>query len=254
MGGPSGSTCRGPRPAHPAEGRVLRQADRQRDLAVEFRADQSGAVPRDGRLQRREPGARHAHARRGHRSRRRRSQDPAIRRLEVRGRPQSRGVARQGDFPERADAAHPVRAFDRDGAEAAAAHRAAVDQQVLRARSHAGEILHQVVRRQRPHRVRDLVGEPGRAPGRDGLRGVHEARADRRARRDRAGDRREAGQHHRLLRRRHAARDHPRLPRQDRTTSASRRRRCSPHRSTSPTPATSRCSSTRSSSRRSRSA
>ena len=59
------------------------------------------------------------------------------------------------------------------------------------------------------------------------------------------------GQHHRLLRRRHAARDHPRLPRQDRTTSASRRRRCSPRRSTSPTPATSRCSSTRSSSRRS---
>ena len=44
MGGPSGSKCRGSRPAHPAEGRVLRQADRQRDLAVEFRADQSGAV------------------------------------------------------------------------------------------------------------------------------------------------------------------------------------------------------------------
>ena len=120
-------------------------------------------------------------------------------------------VARQGDIPERPDAAHPVRALDRDRAEAAAADRAAVDQQVLRARSDAGEILHQVVRRQRPHRVRDLLGEPRRAAGRDGLRGVHEARPARRARRDRAGDRRDRGQHDRLLRRRHAARDHARL-------------------------------------------
>ena len=88
------------------------QADRQRAVAVELRADQSGTAARDARLQRREPGARHAHAGRGHRGRRRRSEDPAVRRGEVRGRPQSRGHARQGDLPERADAAHPVRAVD----------------------------------------------------------------------------------------------------------------------------------------------
>ena len=40
----------GPRSAHPAEGRVLRQADRQRAVAVELRADQSGAAARDARL------------------------------------------------------------------------------------------------------------------------------------------------------------------------------------------------------------
>ena len=38
--------CRGARPAHPQEGRVLRAADHQRDRAVEFRADQSGSAAR----------------------------------------------------------------------------------------------------------------------------------------------------------------------------------------------------------------
>ena len=49
------------------------------------------------------------------------------------------------------------------GAEAAAADRAALDQQVLRARSHAGKILHQMVRRPGADGVRDLLGQPGRA-------------------------------------------------------------------------------------------
>ena len=86
LGGPSGQGRRGPRPAHPPEGRVLRQADRQRAVAVELRADQSGTAARDARLQRREPGARHAHAGRGHRGRRRRPQDPPVGCGEVRGR------------------------------------------------------------------------------------------------------------------------------------------------------------------------
>ena len=54
---------------------------------------------------------------------------------QVRGRPQPRADARQGGLPERSDAAHPVRADDREGAEAAAADRPAVDQQVLHPRS-----------------------------------------------------------------------------------------------------------------------
>ena len=49
------------------------------------------------------------------------------------------------------------------GAQGAAADRAALDQQVLHPRSHAGEILHQMVRRPGHHRVRDLLGQSGRA-------------------------------------------------------------------------------------------
>ena len=52
---------------HKAE--LLRQADLQRDLAVELHPDQSGAVPRNRRHQRRKPGARHEDAGRGHRRR-----------------------------------------------------------------------------------------------------------------------------------------------------------------------------------------
>ena len=58
------------RPAHAPEGRVLHPADRQCGLAVELRADQSGADARDAERERREPRARHAHAGRGHRGRR----------------------------------------------------------------------------------------------------------------------------------------------------------------------------------------
>ena len=59
--------------------RVLRPADRQRALAVELRADQSGTAARDDGIERRESRARHAHAGRGHRGRRRRAEDPPVR-------------------------------------------------------------------------------------------------------------------------------------------------------------------------------
>ena len=118
--------------------------------------------------------------------------------------------ARQGHFPERADAAHPIRAVDRDGAQAAAADRAALDQQILRARSDAGKILHQMVRRSGHHRVLHLLGQSRRPPRQEKLRGLRPRRAARRARRHQAGDRRGQGPHRRLLRRRHAARGHAR--------------------------------------------
>ena len=70
----------GSRPAHPAQGRVLSAPDRQRALAVELRADQSRTAARDTEQQRRQSRARHAHAGRGHRGRRRRAEDPAVRR------------------------------------------------------------------------------------------------------------------------------------------------------------------------------
>ena len=106
---------------------------------------------------------------------------------------QSRAHARQGDFRERADAAHPVHAVDRDGAQAAAADRAALDQQVLHPRSHAGEILHQVVRRPGAHGVRHLLGQSGRPSRQEELRRLHARGPARRPRRDRKGDRRARG-------------------------------------------------------------
>ena len=50
--------------------------------------------------------------------------------------------------------------------EVAASRRAALDQQVLHPRSHAGEELHQVRGRPGLHGLRRLLGQPGRAPRR----------------------------------------------------------------------------------------
>ena len=50
LGRRPGRACRWPRRAHPPQGRLLRQADLQRDLAVQLHPHQSGAVSRDGRL------------------------------------------------------------------------------------------------------------------------------------------------------------------------------------------------------------
>ena len=110
----SGQGRRRARPAYAAEGRVLRPPDRQRDVAVEFRADQSGIAARDARLERARiwcaactcwpktsrPGDGDL-------------QNPPVRSIDVRGRPQPRADARQGRLPERPDAAHPVRGDDR---------------------------------------------------------------------------------------------------------------------------------------------
>ena len=178
-------------PHHPAEGRVLHAPDRQRDRALEFRADQSRTLARDARLERRQSRARHAHAGRGHRGRRRRTEDPPDRHLDVRGRPQPRGHARQGDLPERPDPAHPVCADDRKGAQAPGPDRAALDQQVLRARPQPGEILHQMVRRPGTDGLRHLLGQSGRAPRQEDVRGLRVRRPARRARRDQERDRRQ---------------------------------------------------------------
>ena len=228
----------GPRPAYQAEGRILRAADRQRGLAVEFRSDQSGIAARDDHQQCGKSCARHAHAGRRHPGGRRRSENTPVRLLDVRGRPQPGGHARQSDLPERPHAAHPVRAFDRKGAEEAAADRAALDQQVLHARPDAGKIVHQVVRRPGHHRLLHLLGQSGRPPRPKKLRRVYARGPARGARRHQAGDRRRRGARHRLLRRRHAAGHCARLHGGAAATSASSRRPCSPPRSTSPMRAT----------------
>ena len=91
---------------------------------------------------------------------------------------------------------------------------------------------------------------PGRTPRRQGLGGLYPRGPAIRARHDREGDRRTRGQRDRLLRRRHAAGGGAGAAWRRKATTASSRRPSSPRRSTSPMPATSRCSSTRTRSRR----
>ena len=201
------------RRAHAGEGRLLHQADRQRDRAVEFRLHQPRAAARDVRFEGGKPGARHAHAHRGHQSRARLSQDHAIGARRLRGRPQPRAHSRQGDLPERINPAPAIRGHHAGRAQDPAADRAALDQQVLHPRSDAGKILHQMVRRQRAHRVRGVLGQSGRQARQEKLRAIHARGRARRARRRRGSHRREADPHHRLLRRRHAVGDHARLSR-----------------------------------------
>ena len=176
MGAGTGARRRRRRSAHPQEGRVLRPADHQRDRAVEFRSHQSGSAARDAGVQRRQSGARHEDAGGGHRGRTRHAAHPPVRSLQPRGRRQHGDDAGQGDLPERADAADPVRAGDRERAAHAAPDRAALDQQVLHPRSQAGKILHQMVRRSGHHRVRDLLGQSGQGTRQEDLRRLHEAR------------------------------------------------------------------------------
>ena len=184
MGRPAGDGRRRARPAHPAEGRVLRPADRQRGLAVELRADQSGAAARDAR--RRTPRTSCAACTCWPRTSRPaaaicsiRQSDPSM--FEVgRNLALTPGkVIFQNELMQLIQYAPATE----NGAQAAAADRAALDQQVLRPRSDAGEILHQLVRRPGPHGVRHLLGQSGRAARREELRGLHARGPARRARR-----------------------------------------------------------------------
>jgi len=69
----------------------------------------------------------------------------------------------QGRFPERPDAADQYAPTNEDRAQGAAPHRAAVDQQVLHPRSHAGEIPSSSGASIRPDRARRLLGQSRRA-------------------------------------------------------------------------------------------
>ena len=245
LGGRPRRACRWARRADQAQGRLLREADRQRDLAVELHPHQSGTVPRDRRLGGREPGARHAHAGRGHPGRQGRPQAQASGQFELRGRQEPGDHARQGGRPQRHRRDHPVRAGDRDGAEAAAADLPALDQQILHPRPQPAKVLHPLGGRAGPHGVRHLLGQPRRTPRPQGLGGLYPRRRPVRAGHRRAGDRRARGQRHRLLRRRHAACRRA-------GADGARGRRAHPHaspssprRSISPMPAISRCLSTR---------
>ena len=66
---------------------------------------------------------------------------------------------------------------------------------------------------QRAHRVRDLLGQSRRQARQEKFRTIYARRRVSCLRRGRGGDRRKADAHHRLLRRRHVARDHACLSR-----------------------------------------
>ena len=185
---------RGPRRRDEAQGQLLHAAVHRRARAVEFRADQSGGVPRDDRHRRPEPRQGPQQPARRHRARQRPAQDLDDRPEGLRARRQHRDHAGQGRLPERPPAAHPVRADDAEGGEAAAARHSAVDQQVLHPRSAREELVREVGGRPGPHRLRHLLGQSRRQARAQGFRGLPDRRHARRARRDREGHRREGGQ------------------------------------------------------------
>ena len=230
---------------------LLHAAVHRRARAVEFRADQSGGVPRDDRDRRPEPRQGPPQPARRHRARQRPAQDLDDRPEGLRARRQHRDHAGQGRLPERPPAAHPVRADDAEGREAAAARHSAVDQQVLHPRSAREELVREVGGRPGPHRVRHLLGQSRRAARAQGFRGLPDRGHARRARRDREGDRREGGQRDRLLPRRHAARRDARLHGGEQGQADRQRDVHDVARRFHARPASSRCSSTRSRSPRS---
>ncbi len=127
------------------------------------------------------------------------------RREGLQARPERRHHAGQGRPPDRAHAADPVRADHEGSLQDAAGDHSAVDQQVLHPRPASLQLLHQVGARPGAYGVRPFLGESGRAPRADGLRGLHEAGSARGAGRGGAGHRRAPGEFHRLLPGRHAA-------------------------------------------------
>ena len=121
----------------------------------------------------------------------RRPEDPPGRLLALRDRREHRHHPRQGRPPERCLPAHPVRAGDRDGAQAPAADRArrgstsSTSSISIREKSFI-----RWCGRTGPHRLRHLLGQPGRAPRHQELRGLHARGHPIRPRHDRAGHRR----------------------------------------------------------------
>ncbi len=185
-----GARRQGSRPADGAQGRFLHAPVRRRDVALELHRHQSRSAVGDAEHRRGEPAAR-ARARAGRsRSWRRPVADRHDRPERLSARREHRRDAVQGRLPERAPAAPPVRAVDAESAQAAAVHHHAVDQQVLRARPAAEELVHQMGGRPGAHGVRALLGQSGREARADDVRGLHDPRADRRVRRHRGGDRR----------------------------------------------------------------
>ena len=179
--GRSGRQRQGPRPAHPTEGRLLRPPDRQRPLAVEFRPHQPRASARDARVQRRQPRARHAHARRGHQGRRRRAEDPSVEpAISSSARTSPRRRARSSTRTTSASSSS-TRRRPSTRAEASAPHRPAVDQQVLHPRPHGRRNPSSAGASSQGHTVFVISWvNPDKRQATQGLRALHARRASSR--------------------------------------------------------------------------
>ena len=206
-----GARDRRARRPHRAQGGLLHPPVHRRPGTDELRDDEprgGEAHRRDGRRKPRAGAFQHA---RGPRARSGTAPGQNDRSGEVQAGGERRRQPRQGRLRERSDAASPVRARHGDGAQAAPAHRSAVDQQVLHPRPPSEELVHQVGRGPGPHRVRHLLGESGRAAGRKDHERLPARRPRRGAGGGRAGDRRVQRQRDRVLPGRHPARRNARV-------------------------------------------
>ncbi len=194
-----------PRPEDRRARRLLHATVRRRDVAHQQHRPEPDGAEGDARERGREPGGGAREPDGGPAAEQGGARGEAAGGERPRARPGSRGDAREGHLPERPDAAHPVRARDRDGAQAPDPRRLPLDQQVLRRRPLTAEVLGAMGGEPGLHGLLHLVGEPGRATRRQGLRGLPGGGAARGARRHRAGDRRARGGGGRLLPRRNAA-------------------------------------------------
>ena len=100
----------------------------------------------------------------------------------------------QGRLPERPDPAAAIRADDTRCRQAARAHHAALDQQILHPGSPGEELLHPLGRGRRPDGVRHLLGQSRREARPQELRGLHGRGPARRPGRRREGHGREEDQ------------------------------------------------------------
>ena len=147
--------------AYRAAGGFLHPPVHRRPRADQLRDDEPRGGPAHGGDGRREPRAGAFEHARGSRAGPGPAPDQDDRSREVQAGRERRRHPRQGRLRERPDAAHPVRAHHGGGAQASAAHRSALDQQVLHPGSAPQELVHQVGGGAGAHRVRDLVGESG---------------------------------------------------------------------------------------------
>src|SRR5207302_9370676 len=125
-----------------AQGGLLYAPVRRRARAIELPDDESAGAARDARHRRREPGARDEQPAARSRARWRTAARLDDRRDRLPARPQRRDEPRQGDLPERPDAAHSVAADHERGVTAYARHHPALDQPRLHTRPAREELLH----------------------------------------------------------------------------------------------------------------
>ncbi len=154
-----GARRRGPLTGGGAQGGFLHPPVHRRDEPEQFPPHQSGGAAAHHRDAGGEPDPGPAQPAHRSRARPRRAPHQDDRHGGIPARREHCGDAGQGHLRERAHAAHPVCARHRDGAQAPAPHRAALDQQVLHPRPPPPQQFRPLGGGAGAHRVRDLLGQ-----------------------------------------------------------------------------------------------